>query len=229
MVETLHAQLLPIGTAVEVLRLVIDEGVSFELHFRSVRKRLWPDAEGDAELFQLPVGQWEILGGVRRGGPDGKNGSVDLLQMLQIRHGVVDVARRHCDAKNHPMVTVHRLVGEVVRSLRLARALHMVGFLVRAAYTFMAAAAIFLDLLYPFLPPFPRPPLQLLQALLFIGVQPLPVRTRLLRHFHKLLRCTGRVRFHMGGVRPYYPSAGQAFCDALSYHFLKQPPEYLPE
>lgn len=55
----------------------------------------------------------------------GENVLVGPLQGLQIRHGVVGVARCHRDTRNHSVVTVHRLVDEVMRSLRLARALYL--------------------------------------------------------------------------------------------------------
>lgn len=54
----------------------------------------------------------------------GENVLVGPLQVLQIRHGVVGVARCHRNTRNHSVVTVHRLVDELC-ALRLARALYL--------------------------------------------------------------------------------------------------------
>lgn len=134
------------------------------------------------------------------------------------------------------MIAVHRLMGQIVGSLWLSRAVQVPRLRIRAAGPFPVVPKGAFDLPAPSLLPLlparlsrPGPSLQLIQRFFLIRVQPLPVRPRLLCYFHQVLRGRGCVYLHVGGIRRRQPPACQALLDALLHHFLKQPPEHLPE
>ena len=61
------------------------------------------------------MGQRKIVGGVRRGSLNWYNIFVNMLDQAQKRHGIVHISGSHGLAYDDAVVTVHRLMGEVMR------------------------------------------------------------------------------------------------------------------
>ena len=225
----MQLQVFAVGAEIDVLRFIIRKSVPFQLRCGAVMNWLGTDKEINAVLLQYAVSQWEIIGGVRCRSLEGNHVFVDMLYLLQIWGGIVDIPRRYSQADDDAIVRINGLVREVMLSPRLAGAVHVPRFRVCAAHTLVCPALVTLNLLGTPLPPPACPAGQLLQPFLLIGIQPLPVYPGLLRHFCQILRFPGCVCLYMGGIRRRQPPAHQAPLHALTHHFLEQPPEYLPK
>ena len=77
---------------------------------------------------------------------------MDLLQMVQVWHGIMHITRCYCHAQDHTVVRVQSLVAQVVLTLRFPRPLHVPCLRIRPAHLLVTAAAVPLDLLCPLLP-----------------------------------------------------------------------------
>ena len=154
---------------------------------------------------------------------------VDMLQLVQVGHGIVHITGRYRYIQNDAVVGIQRLMTQVVLPLRFSGPLHVPGFRIGPAHPLVAATAVLFYLLCPLLPPVAGLFLQYLQSFLLVCIQTLPVHTGFLGHLPQFLRRPGCVGLYMCGIRPHQPSADQSRCDALPYHFLEQTPEYLPE
>lgn len=99
----------------------------------------------------------------------------------------MDVPRRHGHSGDNTVVRVGRLVRQVIKSAGLAGPLHITCLRVRAAHLLAGTALVLFDLLCPLRPALPRLPFQLLQPLLLIGVQQLPIVPGLFQYLYCLL------------------------------------------
>ena len=135
----------------------------------------------------------------------------------------------HGYSSDDTVVRVGCLVRQIIKTAGLAGPLHVARLRVGTAHLLAGTALVLFHLLCPLRPALPCLPFQLLQSLLLIGVQPLPIVPRLFQRIYLLLRGPGRVGLDMGGIRHRQPSAHQTFFHTLAHHFLEQTPEHLPK
>jgi len=175
------------------------------------------------------MGQRKIVGGVRGSGLNWYNIFMNMLDQAQKRHGIVHISGGHSLAHDDAKVAVHRLMGEVMRPLRLSRALHVPGLRVRAADALVGAAVVPLELLCPLFAALSGSPLKLLQPFLLVIVQPFPVDAGRFGDLNQLLRGAGGVGLDVGRIRADHTPADKALFNALANNLFEQPPEHLPE
>ena len=180
-----------------------------------------PHEKVDPQFAQHPMGQRKIVGGVRGSGLNWYNIFVNTLDQAQKRHGIIHISGGHGLAHDDAKVSVHRLMGEVVRSLRLPRTLQMTRLRICAADALVGAAVVPFDLLCPLFPALSGSPLKFLQPFLLVIVQPLPVNAGLLRDLHQFFRRTGGVGSDVGRIRTDHSPADKTFFDALPHNFFK--------
>ena len=99
---------------VNIFLRIIRKGIPLEFRLGSVSRRLRPDIKRDSLLLQYTMGQRKIVSGVRCGCLNGEDIPMDLLQVVQVWHGIMHISRCHCHAQDHTVVRVQGLVAQVI-------------------------------------------------------------------------------------------------------------------
>ena len=118
-VQRIQPQQFSGGADIGILFSIIGKSIPFQLHTGTVMGGLGPDKESDPLIFQHPVGQGEVIGGIRRGGLNRDNVPVDMLQLFQVRNRVVHVSRRHGYTCDDAAVCICGLMREIILPLGL--------------------------------------------------------------------------------------------------------------
>ena len=115
--ERIQVQQLAVGTDIGVQTFIILKRLPFQFHIGAVMICLGADEELDLQLVQRLMGQRKIIGGIRRCGLNGQDIPVNPLNLLQVRHRVIDISGRYCHIQNDAAVRIYRLVrdGSYVR------------------------------------------------------------------------------------------------------------------
>ncbi len=82
--------------------------------------------KANSHFLQHPMRQREVISGVRRSGLDRYDVFMDILQLLQVGLGVMNISRCHSDGGDDPVVGIGSLVRQVIKSIGFAGPLHVV-------------------------------------------------------------------------------------------------------
>ena len=121
-------------------------------------------------FLQNPVSQWEIIDGIHCGALNADDIIVNILQLLQIGDGIMNISRRNRRIQSNAAVGAENLMRQIVLAFRFAGTLYMPGLRVGAAHPFVTASAVPLDLFGSFLSTFARSSCQFLQSFFLIDV-----------------------------------------------------------
>lgn len=113
-VQRIQPQQFSSGADVGILLSIIGKGIPFHLCIGTVIGGLGPDKESDPLLLQYPVGQGEVIGGVRFRSLKGDNVSVDMFQLFQVRDRVIRVSRRYSHTCDDATVCIYGLMREII-------------------------------------------------------------------------------------------------------------------
>lgn len=179
-----QTQNLPIGTGINILLFIVMKSIRLEGYVAIVWTSLGANKKGNTHIIQYAVCQREIIGSVCCGSLNWDHMVVNIFHLIQIGNSITDISWCYSHIQNNSMVRVQRLMGEIVRSHRLSRAVHMTGFRVGSAHSLVAAASALFQILFPLfsLPKlFPASTFQFFSPFLLICLQALPISSRAIR------------------------------------------------